>query len=150
MGPIDLPDASTRAAPQPQSRRGLWLRFVVRMLVLLWGTVPLYFITASSLGGLTEPREVLVRLVLVGGIASLLLLGLLVVVWRWERTAAWLFLGLALLVPIALAVPMGDFWRAMPLEALKLTGGAAVPPLVVGGLLAVLSSATPPNRRAAR
>jgi hypothetical protein len=126
-----------------RDRSHLWLRFVVRALVVLWGACLVYFVTASSLGGLTEPREVLTRLLVVGGTASLLLLGLVVVVWRAERMAAWLLFGLAAVLALLMIVssvlstvalmassqPQLDPWALLGVNLVNLV-------LVVGPLVA--------------
>jgi hypothetical protein len=143
---VNVLDAAAR------DRSHLWLRFVVRALVVLWGACLVYFVTASSLGGLTEPREVLMRLLVVGGIASLLLLGLVVVVWRSERMAAWLLFGLAAVLALLMIVssvlstvalmgssqPLPDPWALLGVNLVNLV--LLVGPLVGTGWLLLTSA----------
>jgi hypothetical protein len=135
---------SVVAGPAPGGRAASWQRFVARALVLLWGAIPLYFVAAASLGGITEPGEALARLVQVVGVGGLLLLGLLLAVWRRERVAVRLLVGLAALAAafsaqsllgVPAAIGSGAPFLALLLNVLLTVVGGVLPPLVSAQLL---------------
>ncbi|HEU5317129.1 MAG TPA: hypothetical protein VFX49_13555 [Chloroflexota bacterium] len=142
--------------PTDAARARVGRRCVARILVLLWGAVPLYFVAAASLGGATDARDALVRLAVVGGAGAVLLVGLLVIVWRWERAAVrvlYVLSGLALAYSAATLLwsVLAISERRAPAVVLvnvAITGAGVVAPLLAGLLLSGAAQRADAERRA--